>query len=98
MGEPLWLIRVMWDRGKSWRGSGAVHPDFLFCAVPRSRYNRGMSRRRTKAQQEKPIAEIKEASAKWNAMSRRKRYVLIAVAVLTVLFSAFVSDRVIRPK
>ncbi len=49
-----------------------------------------MSRRRTKAQQEKPIAEIKGATAKWNAMSRRKRYVLIAVAVLTVLFSAFV--------
>ena len=70
-------------------GRGPFTPTFFF-AVPRSRYNRGMSRRRTKAQQEKPIAEIKEASAKWNAMSRRKRYVLIAVAVLTVLFSAFV--------
>jgi hypothetical protein len=49
-----------------------------------------MSRRRTKAQQEKPIAEIKEATAKWNAMSRRKRYVFIALAVLTVLVTAFV--------
>jgi type II secretory pathway component PulM len=49
-----------------------------------------MSRRRTKAQQEKPIAEIKEAAAKWNAMSRRKRYVFIAIGVLTVLAFAFV--------
>jgi hypothetical protein len=37
--------------------------------------NDGMSRRRTKAQ--------------WNAMSRRKRYVFIAVAVLTALGFAF---------